>query len=87
MVETQMTKQQGCLNGGIGSGRVHKLLIYFATLQIIMKSFRHVENSSPLTDSKILPKNQDPKETLSGFVPYREMMHSQWQAHRVLLKI
>ena len=50
MAETQMTKQQGCLNGGIGSGRVQKHPIYFATLQIIMKSFRHMENSgSPHT--------------------------------------
>ena len=41
-----MTKQQGCLKGEIGSGRVQKLLIYFTTLWIIMKSFGHVENSS-----------------------------------------
>ena len=41
-----MTKQQGCLNGEIGSDRVQKLPIYFATLWIIMKLFGHVENSS-----------------------------------------
>ena len=44
--KTWGTKQQGCLNGGIGSGRVQKLLIYFATLWIITKSFGHMENSS-----------------------------------------
>ena len=46
MAKTWMTKQQGCLNGGIGSGRVQKLPITFTTLQHIMNSFGHMENSS-----------------------------------------